>query len=55
MNQLLAKTLFDERFRFDPQDKPEAAEAWCIFIDTLHLDGQITDHQVQSWGNPFHT
>jgi len=55
MNKSLAKRLFNERFRFDPQDKPEAAEAWCIFIDTLHRDGRITDHQAQSWDNPFYT
>lgn len=49
-----AKTLFAERFRFDLKDRPEAAEAWCIFIDILHCEGKITDQQVQSWDNPFH-
>ena len=49
-----AKKLFAERFRFDPKDKPEAGEAWCIFIDSLHREGHITDRQVQSWDNPFH-
>jgi hypothetical protein len=50
-----AKKLFDERFRFDPQDKPEACQAWCVFIDSLHREGKITDQQVQTWHNPFHT
>lgn len=50
-----AKALFCELFRFDPKDKPEAAEAWCIFIDSLHRDGKITDQQVQSWNNPFYS
>lgn len=54
MNYREAKRLFDERFTFDPKDKAEASQAWCIFIDTLHRDGQITDNQVQSWQNPFH-
>ena len=50
-----AKKLFAERFRFDPKDKSEAGQAWCIFIDSLHSEGHITDRQVQSWDNPFHT
>jgi hypothetical protein len=50
-----AKKLFDERFRFDPDDKPEACQAWYVFIDSLHREGRITDQQVQSWHNPFHT
>jgi hypothetical protein len=50
-----AQKLFKERFTFLPTDKPDACEAWCIFIDTLHRDGQITDKQVQSWDNPFHS
>jgi hypothetical protein len=49
-----AKKLFAERFKFDSQDKPEAAEAWWIFIDSLRRDGHITDRQVQSWDNPFY-
>jgi len=50
-----AKTLFDERFSFDPEDKPEASQAWCIFIDSLHRDGHITDQQVRCWDNPFYS
>jgi hypothetical protein len=50
-----AKRLFEERFRFDPGDKPEAAQAWCIFIDSLHREGKITDQQVRCWDNPFYT
>lgn len=49
-----AQKLFSERFTFEPTDKPAAGEAWCIFIDSLHRDGHITDHQVQTWDNPFH-
>lgn len=49
-----AKALFNERFWFDKKDGPEAAQAWCIFIDTLHRDGKITTEQVRSWVNPFH-
>lgn len=54
MNYREAKRLFDERFTFSLKDRAEASQAWCIFIDTLHRDGQITDNQVQSWDNPFH-
>jgi hypothetical protein len=50
-----AKRLFAERFKFEPEDKPAAGEAWCIFIDSLHREGKITDQQVQCWGNPFYT
>jgi hypothetical protein len=50
-----AKQLFAERFRFDPEDKPAAGEAWCIFIDSLHREGKITDQQVQCWNNPFYS
>lgn len=54
MDYKQAKRLFKERFTFDPKDKPEAGEAWCIFVDTLHRDGEITDKQAQSWHNPFY-
>jgi hypothetical protein len=50
-----AKQLFAERFRFDPEDKPAAGEAWCIFIDSLHREGKITNQQVQCWNNPFYS
>jgi len=55
MTFIQAKKLFAERFTFDSHDKPAAGEAWCIFIDSLHRDGQITDRQVQSWDNPFYS
>ena len=35
-------------------DKPQLAEAWCIYIDGLHRDGRITDYQVNNWTNPYH-
>jgi len=50
-----AKTLFDERFNFDLGDGPEASQAWCIFIDSLHREGKITNQQVQCWNNPFYS
>jgi hypothetical protein len=50
-----AKALFDERFNFDPRDRPEASQAWCIFIDSLYREGKITDQQVRCWDNPFYT
>ena len=50
-----AKTSFDERFNFDPKDRPEASQAWCIFIDSLHREGKITDQQVRCWDNPFYS
>lgn len=28
-------------------------EAFVNFIDQLHRDGEITDRQANSWGNPF--
>jgi hypothetical protein len=35
-------------------DKPQLGEAWCMYIDRLHRDGYITDHQVNNWVNPFY-
>lgn len=28
-------------------------QAFVQFIDQLHRDGEITDHQANSWDNPF--
>lgn len=28
-------------------------QAFVQFMDQLHRDGEITDHQVNSWDNPF--
>ena len=49
-----AQKEFRQRFIVDEADKPEASQAWCIFIDELHRSGQITDKQVQTWNNPFY-
>lgn len=54
MNYSAAKQAFQKVFRFDPKDKPEAGQAWCLFIDTLYREGKITSRQVQNWDNPYY-
>lgn len=58
MNQAMtfnqAKKEFRKNFLFDKTDKPAAGQAWCLFVDSLHREGRITDRQVNSWGNPFY-
>ena len=34
-------------------DYPMRSEQWNIYIDNLHRSGQISDHQVNTWPNPF--
>jgi len=36
------------------KDKPSLGQAWCMYIDSLHREGYITDRQVQNWSNPFY-
>lgn len=33
-------------------DRPARRLAWSMYIDGLHRDRQITDHQIQTWGHP---
>lgn len=54
MTFVQAKREFRQNFVFDDNDKPAAGEAWCLFIDSLHREGRITDQQVNSWENPFY-
>lgn len=35
-------------------DKPAKGQAWSMYVDRLHRDGQITDKQAQNWDNPFY-
>jgi len=35
-------------------DKPAKAEAWVVYVDHLHREGQITDKQAQNGNNPFY-
>ena len=34
-------------------DTPARCEAWNDYTDGLRADGQITERQYSSWGNPF--
>jgi len=56
MNQVTAKKLFEERFKFEPNDQPDASQTWSMFLDSLFHDGKITDYQRHSWSweNSFH-
>jgi hypothetical protein len=36
-----------------PNDKPAVREAWVNYIDQLHRERLISDHQADSWDNPF--
>jgi len=35
-----------------PRDLPARREAWVVFLDDLHRNGRITNHQVQTWDQP---
>ena len=54
MNKLQAVAEFKEcigqMYRNDPIAK---REAFNNFLDSLHRDGLITDHQVNNWSNPY--
>lgn len=34
-------------------DKVAKQQAWSDFTDALCKDGQITEHQYNTWSNPF--
>jgi hypothetical protein len=34
-------------------DRSMKREAWNNFVDSLHRDGLVSDHQCTTWGNPF--
>lgn len=33
-------------------DYPMRCEAWCNFTDSLCKEGEITEHQNDTWGHP---
>lgn len=35
-------------------DKSAKGQAWSMYVDLLHREGQITDKQAQNWHNPFY-
>lgn len=35
-------------------DKPAKGQAWVMYVEQLHREGQITDRQAQNWDNPFY-
>jgi hypothetical protein len=47
------QSLFAERFKFDASDREDAAQVWSCFLESLQLDGKISQQQIESWGNPF--
>jgi len=38
---------------FRKDDKPALRESWNNFTDSLCKDGMITDHQYNTWAQPF--
>jgi len=41
-----------EEMRGGKIDLPFRREAWNVYVDNLHRDGQITDWQADNWGQP---
>lgn len=42
-----------EFFNVYKHDKPALREAWNNYTDMLCKDGRITQHQYDTWLNPF--
>lgn len=51
--KLQALASFREVYSGPKGDVVWKREAWNDYMNFLHLDGQITDHQYDTWSNPF--
>lgn len=55
MTKVEVKARFDADVKpyINSQDKVALRTAWNDFVDTLQKDGQITEHQANTWRNPY--